>query len=83
MIAPRLVNWILATKFSELTGWTADAIQKKIQRGHWIEGRQYCYRDTRLHINLDAYEQWVEKGNEAWDANQKAAAQSRPATALN
>jgi hypothetical protein len=83
MTTPRLVNWVLVPKFTELTGWTADAIQKKIQRGQWIEGRQYGYRDGRLHISLDGYEKWVEEGNLQWDENPKAAARSRPATALN
>lgn len=67
------IRYVLVPKFTELTGWTEDAIQKKISRGQWIEGIHYRRRDGRLLINLEEYDKWVESPS--------AVASARPAIA--
>lgn len=43
-----------------LTGLTAKAIRRKIERGVWLEGRQYRRQDGRIFVDLRAYEAWVQ-----------------------
>lgn len=45
-----------------LTGYTAKAIRAKIEKGEWVEGRQYVRRDGRVLIDLRGYETWAETG---------------------
>lgn len=45
-----------------LTGYTAKAIRSKIDKGEWVEDRQYVRRDGRVLIDLRGYEQWAESG---------------------
>jgi hypothetical protein len=45
-----------------LTGLTKRAIQTKIQRGIWLEDRQWVKRDGRVLIDMKGYEQWSETG---------------------
>lgn len=55
------VKWVTIQKLSELTGYTTDAIAKKIERGQWPEGLMWLKSpDNRRQINLEAYNQWVE-----------------------
>lgn len=43
-----------------MTGLTAKAIERKIERGEWAEGIHYRLRDGRRYIDMKAYEKWVE-----------------------
>ena len=45
-----------------LTGYTAKAIRAKIDKGEWVEDRQYVRRDGRVLIDLRGYELWAETG---------------------
>lgn len=45
-----------------LTGYTPKAIRAKIEKGEWLEGRQYVRRDGRVLIDLRGYETWAETG---------------------
>jgi hypothetical protein len=45
-----------------VTGLTAAAIRTKIQRGIWLEGRQFVKRDGRVMIDLEGYERWAKTG---------------------
>lgn len=47
---------------SQLIGLTVKAIQSKIARGTWIEGRQFRRQDGNIYVDLRGVEQWVEKG---------------------
>ena len=47
---------------ASLTGYTAKAIRAKIDKGEWLEDRQYVRRDGRVLIDLRGYEQWAETG---------------------
>lgn len=55
------VNWLTIRKFSELTGYSENAIRTKIRDGVWIEGRVWKKApDGRNLISVDGYNQWVE-----------------------
>jgi len=43
---------------SLLTGYTEGAIRHKIERGIWLEGRQWVKRDGRVLIDLTGVERW-------------------------
>lgn len=45
-----------------VTGITQAAIRTKIQRGIWLEGRQWVKRDGRVMIDLEGYERWAATG---------------------
>ena len=47
-----------------LTGYTVNAIETKIKRGVWIEGREWRRApDGRVLIDMRGYERWVESQN--------------------
>jgi hypothetical protein len=48
---------------STVTGLSKRAIEGKIARGDWADGKQYRKGpDGRIYIDLHGYERWVEKG---------------------
>lgn len=50
-------------KFSDLTGYTAKAVARKIEDGIWIEGREYRRApDGNICIDLEGFYRWVEAG---------------------
>lgn len=54
-------KWITVEKFHAETGYTPDAIQKKRERGVWLEGVVWRKApDGRILMNLEGYHQWVE-----------------------
>ena len=47
-----------------LTGYTVNAIETKIKRGVWVEGREWRRApDGRVLIDMRGYERWVESQN--------------------
>ncbi len=59
--AARFVTIALA---EALTGYTKDAIETKINRGIWVEGREWRRApDGRVLIDMRGYEKWVESQN--------------------
>jgi hypothetical protein len=56
-----MVKWVRVNRFCELTGFTADSVQKLIAKHKWIEGQQYRKVNGCVFVNLDGYEKWVEK----------------------
>lgn len=67
-----------------LTGYTKDAIQTKISRGIWIEGREWRRApDGRVLIDMRGYEKWVESQNQVAYTNRAAKSDSTSATAAN
>jgi hypothetical protein len=60
-VAPaRLVTIDLA---ATITGLTRKAIENKIARGDWIEGKEYRRApDGRIYVDMKGYERWVEQG---------------------
>ncbi len=58
-----MIRWVLINKFAELTGYSEKAVRCKIDEGVFTEGVHYRRSpDHRIHISLEAYEQWVEGG---------------------
>ncbi len=56
-----MLNHVTIKKFSELSGYSQDAIRAKIKRGIWLERRHWRKApDGRLFINLREVEQWLE-----------------------
>lgn len=56
------VKWVLVNKFCELTGYSKQAIDTKIDKGVWIEGVHWCKSpDNRRQINVQEYLKWVEQ----------------------
>ncbi|MEM7284536.1 MAG: excisionase [Pseudomonadota bacterium] len=54
-------KWVTVKKFAEETGYTAKAINNKIDKGQWPQGRMWRKApDGRRHVNLEEYERWVE-----------------------
>ena len=54
------LEWMLIPLFCNLTGYTAKAVQRKIEDGKWIEGSIYRRApDGHITINLQAYYRWV------------------------
>lgn len=50
---------------ASLTGYTQLAIEKKIEKGVWVEGREWKKApDGRRLISLEGYKRWVERGME-------------------
>lgn len=46
-----------------MTGLTRKAIEGKIARGDWLDGREYHRApDGRIYVDMRGYEQWVESG---------------------
>jgi len=43
-----------------ITGLTAKAIERKIEKGEWAEGIHYRRRDGRTFIDMRGFERWVE-----------------------
>jgi hypothetical protein len=59
VMAARFVSLQLA---AVMIGRTEKAIERKIERGIWIEGKHYRKRDGGIYIDMDAYTRWVEDG---------------------
>ncbi|HEY9012047.1 MAG TPA: hypothetical protein VIN06_13610 [Devosia sp.] len=57
-------RYVVVSRAAELTGYTAKAIQRKIQDGVWPEGVVWKRApDGRVLIDMDGYGRWVENGN--------------------
>jgi hypothetical protein len=47
-------------------GLTEKAIRRKIEDGHWTDGKHYRKApDGHIYIDMKAFEQWVEAGHGA------------------
>ncbi len=55
-----MLQYVRVNKFSELSGYTPKAVERKIEAGVWAEGRHYIRSpDGRIHIDLKEYEKWL------------------------
>ena len=46
-----------------VTGYTVKAIERKIERGEWVEGREWISApDKSRLISLEGYRKWAERG---------------------
>lgn len=62
-MAEALLELVTIEKAEERTGLSEKAIRRKIERGIWVDGREY-YRapDGGVFISLRGYELWVVSG---------------------
>lgn len=55
------VRYVLLPLANLVTGYTVKAMQRKIERGDWQEGKVWRRApDGRITIDLVGYEKWVE-----------------------
>jgi len=51
----------LLSRHSELTGYSVKALERKIESGHWMYGKEYIKSpDGRIQVIVDGYNSWVE-----------------------
>jgi hypothetical protein len=61
VIAP--ARYVLLPVATLMTGYTVKAMQCKISRGDWPEGKVWRHApDGRVFIDLAGFERWVESG---------------------
>jgi len=54
-------RYVRIPKFAEETGYTKRAVESKIYKGVWLEGRHYRRApDGSILMNMEEYERWVE-----------------------
>ena len=52
-------EWVLASKFEELTGVTRETVKQRKKAGIWREGAQVAVIQRRLYVNIKAADQWI------------------------
>jgi hypothetical protein len=54
-------RYVLLPLATTITGYTVKAMQRKIERGEWIEGKVWIRApDGRILISVSGFESWVE-----------------------
>jgi len=54
-------RYVLLTLATNMTGYTVKAMQRKIERGEWVEGKVWVRApDGRILISIPGFEKWVE-----------------------
>lgn len=54
------MNWVTIKKFSELCGYSQDAIRAKIKKGQWLIDSHYKRApDGRILIGIKEVEKWI------------------------
>lgn len=60
VVAP--TRYVLLSLAQLITGYSVKAMERKIERGDWIEGKVWRRApDGRIHIDLIGYQKWVER----------------------
>ena len=53
-------RFVLIPKFCQETGYTRSAVETKIARGVWVEGREYFRApDGRTLVDMEGFGRWV------------------------
>lgn len=52
-------EWVLASKFEELTGVTHEAVKQRKKSGVWQEGREVVVVARRIYVNIKAADKWI------------------------
>lgn len=64
--APLPIYYVQLDVFEQATGYSADAVDKKIRRGVWREGVHFRRAvDGHILMDLRAYHAWVESPQQA------------------
>ncbi len=55
--------YVLIPLAAAMTGYSEKAIRRKIEEGHWVEGREWRKApDGHILISLKGFEKWAESG---------------------
>lgn len=57
-VAPQ-PEWVLASKYQDLTGVTRETVKQRKKSGVWKEGQQVAVVARRLYVNIKAADQWI------------------------
>ena len=58
-------QYVLISKFAEITGYSVKAIRRKMERGQWRQNVHYVKApDGHPSFSLEAYARWVEGAKE-------------------
>lgn len=57
-LAPK-PEWVLASKYQDLTGVTRETVKQRKKSGVWKEGQQVAVIARRLYVNIKAADQWI------------------------
>lgn len=52
-------EWVLASKYEELTGVTRETVKQRKKAGVWREGAQVAVVHRRIYVNIKAADQWI------------------------
>jgi len=54
------MNWVTIKKFSQICGYTEDAIRAKIKKGQWMIDQHFKKApDGRILIGIKEVEKWI------------------------
>lgn len=74
------VPFVLVEKAAELTGYSRSAIEAKIAKGQWVEGREWVKApDGRRMVSMKGYEEWVLRGLDPQSGKRTAGSGPSPA----
>jgi hypothetical protein len=74
----RPVIWVTLDKASEYTGRSVDSFRHLIRDGQLVEGQHWKWSpDNRQHINLEGYDEWVQKSNSKGSTRGRRRSESR------
>lgn len=57
-VAPQ-PEWVLASKYQDMTGITRETVKQRKKSGVWKEGQQVAVVARRLYVNIKAADQWI------------------------
>lgn len=58
---PLGAEWVLATKFAEMTGVSPMTVHNRRRAGTWLDGIHCAVVDRRLYVNIKEADQWIKK----------------------
>jgi len=56
---PPQAEWVLASKYQDMTGVTRETVKQRKKSGVWLEGQQVAVVARRLYVNVKAADQWI------------------------
>jgi hypothetical protein len=52
-------EWVLASKYEEMTGVIRETVKQRKKTGTWKIGQQVAVVPRRLYVNIKAADQWI------------------------
>lgn len=52
-------QWVMASKYEEITGVTRETVKQRKKNGVWKEGVQVAVIARRIYVNIKAADQWI------------------------